>query len=116
MNALNSTTQFKKLPLVIIITAISLLNIIPVLAQTNPHPSIFNEPPYNRFHNYRPKYKPKRKPKLGSDARLEQQPPSLPRGRRPSHNRPPASVPSLPTYEFRAPTPNPQPRDRVRRI
>lgn len=98
MNSLNSTTQFKKLSVVVIIFSISCFISNPVLAQTNPRPSIFNEPPYNRSRNYRPKYKPKRKP----NARIKKPERSF-RDRKPSNSRAPIYIPGkLPTYEFRA--------------
>ncbi len=62
MNALNRASLLKKLALLVAITGISSSISIPVLAQTNPRPSIFNEPPYNRSYP-RPGHRPKHGPR-----------------------------------------------------
>ncbi|MBW4488402.1 MAG: fasciclin domain-containing protein [Trichocoleus desertorum ATA4-8-CV12] len=48
MNRLNSINSFKKLASFIGLATASTLIGLPALAQVNPNPSIFNEPPYNR--------------------------------------------------------------------
>lgn len=47
MKALNPTSLLKKVTVLLGVAAASSLISFPVLAQLNPNPSIFNEPPYN---------------------------------------------------------------------
>jgi hypothetical protein len=89
MDKLKRKTWIEKLAVLIAVTGVSFLISIPVFAQLNPHPSIFKEAPYNRFQRQRPKHRRKYKP----NAQLRKRPP----------NRVPAQLPS---YDFRAPTPN----------
>ena len=67
MNTLNYTSLIKKLAVLLAVTGVSGSISLPVLAQVNPHPSIFNEPPYNQSYSPRPGHQPKHRPghKLG---------------------------------------------------
>lgn len=74
MNTLNHTSLIKKLAVLVAVTGVSGSISLPVLAQVNPHPSIFNEPPYNHSYSPRPRHRPKHRPKHRPGPLLGQEP------------------------------------------
>ncbi|BAZ40200.1 hypothetical protein NIES4101_61610 [Calothrix sp. NIES-4101] len=114
MNLFNRITLLKKLAVLAVATGISFLISMPVLAQTNPRPSIFKEFPYNRSSNHRTRQRPKRTLKHRPNARLKKQPTSAQNYRK----RVPQESSEAPrSYDFRAPgykLPAPVPSKRSR--
>lgn len=82
MNLLNRTSLIKKasvsvsrtVAVLVAVTGVSFSISFPVLAQLNPHPSIFREPPYNRFQSRPPRHKPGHRPGHRPGPRLGHEP------------------------------------------
>jgi hypothetical protein len=106
MNVFVSTNWIKKLASLTILTiaaSISLSVNIPVEAQTNPRPSIFNEYPYNRSPKRRVKRRPKARFKAKPNTKLRKQGAAR-NNRKQPYTQAPKKSPNEPfTIEFRAP-------------
>jgi len=85
MDSLNLTSLIKKVAVLVAVTGVTSLISLPVLAQLNPHPSIFNEPPYHRSYSQRPG--PRLKHRRGHKRQLSAQGPRQPA---PPNGAPPA--------------------------
>ncbi len=86
MNKLTRTSALKKLAVLMTVTGVSSLISLPVMAQLNPRPRIFDEPPYNRLQSPPKHHHPKHKhdPRLGE----RPAPPSDAGDRPPKHHHP----------------------------
>lgn len=86
MNKLTRTSLSKKLAVLMTVTGVSSLISLPVMAQLNPRPGIFNEPPYNRLQSP-PKHD---HPRHRHDGRIGERPAPPPAfgARPPKHDHP----------------------------
>lgn len=96
MNKLTRTSLSKKFAVLMTVTGVSSFISLPVMAQLNPRPRIFDEPPYNRLHSppkhHHPKHK--RDPRIGE----RPAPPPVENAPQPAGGR---------SYDFRPAAPSP---------
>lgn len=85
MNELTRTSLSKKFAVFMTVTGVSSFISLPVMAQLNPRPRIFDEPPYNRLQSPPKHHHPKHK----HDPRIGERPAPPDAGDRPpKHHRP----------------------------